>query len=326
MRPRTPVVAALAAVAAGLTAGALPAAARPARVDVLRARALARADHVRAYPLQAGPAHLATTAKKHKKKKKKKKKLVRSGTMCPERTTSRVTGLVATGSVKQIGKYRARVSVKITATASVPLTVQVGRSVFHDPYNTAGDLALLEPFSEYYWKTTDLKLQAGTHTYRLPAKTITAREPTWVGTSNIKKVGDTSLTRRTVSGAAVQVIDPAPALSDVTVNAGLYGNLVLPDPSLLMLGTLGRSGVKSLAWAPNALSATATVAATPQGPGQLYTLVNRGPLDVIVRGTKVLPLAQAGDDSGTLPAAVTCVGTPGVFPPDAPNIAPPPTA
>src|SRR4051794_9761495 len=103
MRPRTPVAAALAAVVAGLIAGAVPAAARTARVDTLRQRALARAGHARPYPLQAGPAHLASTAKKHKKKKKKK--LVRSGTMCPERTTSRVTGLVARGSVKQIGRY-----------------------------------------------------------------------------------------------------------------------------------------------------------------------------------------------------------------------------
>jgi hypothetical protein len=322
MRPRTPVVAALAAVATGLTAGALPAAARTARVDVLRARALARADVGRPYPLQAGPARLATTAKKHKKKKKKK--LARSGTMCPERTTSRVTGLVAKGSVKQIGRYRARVAVKITATASVPLTVQVGRSVFHDPYNTAGDLTRIEPFADYYWKTTNLNLKAGTHTYRLPARTITSREPTWVGTSNIHKVGDTSLTRRPVSGAAVQILDPAPSLTDASVTAGIYGDIVLPNPAELMMGTLGRTGVKSLAWAPNALSDTATVAATPEGPGQLYTLVNRGALDVIVRGTTVLPLAQAGDDSGKLPAAVTCTGTPGVFPPDAPNVAPPP--
>src|SRR4051794_16335577 len=222
MRPRTPAVAALAAVVAGLTAGAVPAAARTARVDVLRQRALARADHARPYPLQAGPAHLASTAKKHKghKKKTKKNQLVRSGTMCPERTTSRVTGLVARGGVRQIGRYRARVSVSITATASAPLTVQVGRSVFHDPYNTARDLSpvttrptatprlparaapwfsppphtpprappRLEPFSDYYWKTTNLNLQAGTHDYRLPTVTITSREPTWVSTSNIKKV------------------------------------------------------------------------------------------------------------------------------------------
>src|SRR4051794_30767518 len=213
MRPRTPAVAALAAVVAGLTAGAVPAAARTARVDVLRQRALARADHARPYPLQAGPAHLASTAKKHKghKKKTKKNQLVRSGTMCPERTTSRVTGLVARGGVRQIGRYRARVSVSITATASAPLTVQVGRSVFHDPYNTARDLSRLEPFSDYYWKTTNLNLQAGTHDYRLPTVTITSREPTWVSTSNIKKVGVTKLTRRPVSAAAVEVIDPTPA-------------------------------------------------------------------------------------------------------------------
>jgi hypothetical protein len=262
---------------------------------------------------------LAGTAKKHKSKKKMLKS---AGTMCPERTTSRVTGLVATGKVRQINRYRAKVAVSITATASAPLTVVVGRSVFHDPYNTAGDLTRIEPYANYYWHNSNLNLQEGTHAYRLPAVTVTSREPTWVSTSNIHKVGDTSLTRRPVSGAAIEVTDPTPAASDVTASAGVYGDIVLPNPSALMMGTLGSTGVKSLAWAPNALADTAAVAATTEGPGQLYTLVNRGPLDVIVRGTKVVPLAQAGADSSTLPTAVACSGTPSTFPADAPNVAP----
>jgi hypothetical protein len=73
MRQWMPVVAALAAVATGLMAGAVPASATTARIDVLRARHLARVHHANPYPLRAGPAQLATTAKKHKKKKHKKK-------------------------------------------------------------------------------------------------------------------------------------------------------------------------------------------------------------------------------------------------------------
>jgi hypothetical protein len=83
--------------------------------------------------------------------------------------------------------------------------------------------------------------------------------------------------------------------------------------------------VKSLVWAPNALADLTPVAATPQGPGQIYTLINRGPLDVVLFGTKVVPLAQAGDASSKLPAQVACSAAPSTFPADAPNIAPPPT-
>jgi hypothetical protein len=327
MRQWMPVVAALAAVATGLMAGAVPASATTARIDVLRARHLARVHHANPYPLRAGPAQLATTAKKHKKKKHKKKKmLVSAGTMCPERTTSRVTGLVATAKIRQISKYRAREAVKVTVAASVPLSLIVGRSVFHDPYNTKNDLTRIAPFSDYYWKTTKLNVAAGTHTYRLPPITITALEPVWVSTSNIHKVGDTSLTHRTVSGGAIEVIDPTPAAVDVSISAGLYGTIPLPNPAELMMGTLGPTGVKSLVWAPNALADLTPVAATPQGPGQIYTLINRGPLDVVLFGTKVVPLAQAGDASSKLPAQVACSAAPSTFPADAPNVAPPATA
>jgi hypothetical protein len=208
--------------------------------------------------------------------------------LCERRTNTDVSRTVVSGSTTWRSGHPSRLSVRGRAVvqAEHATRIRVDVAVFHAFRGT--HLQNLAPIDGPRWvRAARVSVHRGANSIAFRAMQR-ATEPTWIGSHTV--TGRTRRVPRSASGAAIRVVDASPApADDVPLTATSTGKTPVtvtftpPQPGLLLLGTVRRSG--GATWrslAPNRLPTADEIKADPDaavaalmslqgGPGDLWT-------------------------------------------------------
>jgi hypothetical protein len=206
--------------------------------------------------------------------------------LCERRTNTDVSRTVVSGSTTWRSGHPSRLSVRGRAVvqAEHATRIRVDVAVFHAFRGT--QLQNLAPIDGPHWvRVARVSVHRGANAIAFRA-TLRATEPAWVGAHTV--TGSTRRVARSASGASIRVVDATPAAADdvpltatSTGEAPVTVTLTPPEPGLLLLGTVRRSGGATWrALAPNRLPTADDIKADPDAAVAALMSLQRGPVDL----------------------------------------------